>query len=710
MTSARHPQLQEELLAAIAKSDPDALLRLRRLDEVVIADVVSAILDNIQRTINEFDGDSKLIDQNAFPERCRIASKLLREDPNRVTAPPALEDFIDILFIMSSVYLRRLSAPSADHQERLEECLIQTISDRGVQLALYKLYAPDLKQAQDYYERRSVTHWKHLDPASFSFYRLGTTSIILLCRYRPNSGMTPDQVILKLVAFPWMNIPSIARSTKQYARVYEGAERVVTKAEASTENWVLMPFVSGRTLREYVADRLAEGDQDSDRIALAGVVAAGLNSALLQLSKGSMADNRQHLDLSPNNVIVQETTGHCDFILIDLGINNLYSRQVGIADHDDAVYVAPEVKNRLQQSTSDLYSVGVILTEILSGQPPRDGRVPDSVYQISPELGRMLDDVLDERHERRLLLLPAEGNPLELWSKFSGDMFALASKEPITKKGLERQYARFSPSSRELKVAMNQLAVARKANHKLGLRASEKRYLAFFSAMAVGNWWTIFVLGHGFAPAEEVAKFVAGQFEWKMTYADAIVLSQGLVAAKYYQTVLARLTVLGTRPGLLGIAAEVGMRLMSFVALPTAVLTTRDPSTWPWSCAVGALAVAATNLLTWALAHRLLQRGRRQFSTIPSDSSMAGYSQWWWTMLLYSIVIFAIAIGLSTGRWHDQEAYVGGMVLISLGIHYCAKCVFAGPQVRGGLARALSVGERLHRLDMRDHAPYDDRA
>ena len=123
------------------------------------------------------------------------------------------------------------------------------------------------------------------------------------------------------------------------------------------------------------------------------------------------------------------------FRFIDLGTNTLYSRQAGVADHDDAIFVAPEVKRRSREATSDLYSLAVILTELLSGSRPRDGMVPEAVWTLSPELGRLLEDALDVQHSRRLLLASGEVRTFATIKRDFGQTFELVSAEPAASEG-----------------------------------------------------------------------------------------------------------------------------------------------------------------------------------------------------------------------------------------------------------------------------------
>jgi hypothetical protein len=234
-------------------------------------------------------------------------------------------------------------------------------------------------------------------------------------------------------------------------------------------------------------------------------------------------------------------------------------------------------------------------------------------------------------------------------------------------------------------------------------------YLLFFSFLATAVWWFI-AAKTALLKVDDLATLEADAFpEGDELAASIIAFSQGMVAAKYYQTVLARLTVKRLR-GALAVSTEVFMRFMAVVAVPTTLLAVFwMPQLWAWSCAVGAVAVSITNLLTLLLARRMLGAAKGKLSTVPqaATASWSGYEQWWWTMLLYATVIAVIALGLQTGVLHDTGAYVFGLCLITFGIHYMAKLVVAGPAIRGELARAYSAGERLALLRSRGPADAD---
>ncbi|MDR7274597.1 protein kinase domain-containing protein [Catenuloplanes atrovinosus] len=596
-----------------------------------------------------------------------------------------------LFFISVNVELlrRRFDPPSPAEQRASDDTCRRLIARPQTRRAIHALYAPEgFTRAARPGERPESAIWRHLDVDSMAYFKAGTTSLILTVREQGETG--PPAWVLKCVLFPWGNMSAIANATAAYASVYGRAPDPIVRPRASTTRWVLMPRQEGDTLRERIDRCRAAGELDraGDRIAFARTVAAEIIAALRVVTDARY----QHLDLSPSNIIL---TGTGAVKLIDLGRNHLYSRQVGIAEHDDSVYIAPEVKNRGDSPTSDVYSLGIIVLEILSGGPPRDGRVPDAIYEMSPVLGRAMDDLIEERPAHRLLLMETGTDPVYArLGAFLAEAFSLAEAEPsASPSAAGRAYARFAPASREL------LTQVRKWRQARGSPIRHSGYLLFFALLASAVWWFVFTRTAVPQLADVIKEFP--RLPKAPTAAAIIAFAQGLVSAKFYQTILARLTARGI-PGALPLATEIAMRSMPLLALPTTIVAVGwKPHLWAWSVAAGALLVALTNLLCLLLARRLFASGRgHDLSTVPDPGVPLprGFEQWWWTMLLYAAILTIIAYGLQVRWLHDETAIVLGLMVINLGIHYISKCALAGPAIRGGLARAFVIGEKVTAL------------
>ena len=694
-----------------------------------------AVLVNILYHINALPPE-----RGSFFELCQRAANILRADEERNRAEvdevhPS--EFLALIALNAGSLERRLKPMPAPGQpdvawggispDKLESEIrdLVPVAAKAI-LAIYDpsliIDAPGMRGAmrdtnastkESMAERRARRAWRELDPQSFTYWRMGTTSLIIRCsKFDVEEAAYSEELVLKCVVFPWNLIPAIAESTSSYADRYKDLDAIVVRAVASSARWVLMPYQDGPTLAEYTKEQRFDEKTSFEQIAFAGKIALKLAVGLDALSDGaalgSITAEHQHLDLSPSNIImVPGTTPEQDrpIRFIDLGQNYLYTRQIGITDHDDAAYVAPEVKNRGRSSSSDLFSLAVIAIELLSGIKARDGRVPDAVYEISPVMGRLLDDMLDDDASKRLLLVPHTGEMrIRDVNRHLQETFDLVKHEPVASSSqFKRRWAQWAPASHEAGSLVATLWELRKKDGRKQLQ-SQVGYLTFMSLIASAAWWYIFTRCALF----HFDDFASG--DWKalpdkqLLYASIIGFSQGAVASKYYQTILARLTLRGVGSPMARIT-EVAMRLMTVVAVPTTVLAVAwRPELWAWTCAAGAALVAITNLLTFRMAVRLSVIGRRQFSTVPHVGRQVpgGFEQWWWTMLMYAFVIALIAIGLQTGWMHDAKAYVIGLLVINFAIHYASKCVVAGAAVRGGLARAFATGERLSALDRLD--------
>ncbi|MGC4892284.1 protein kinase domain-containing protein [Micromonospora sp. DT31] len=640
-----------------------------------------------------------------FLAGCQAASARLRQAPD--PHDPPVVALLAFLCLNVTLLDRRFEPPERVKQDASDDYCRELFRTTPVSAAVRALYRPGGRPGVSRpISEIDLRRWRDIDFGSLEYHRAGTTSFILRATTREpvdESGLHPA-LVLKCVLFPWSKLTSVAQATDEYAVRYGAANtpNVVVHPLASTDQWVLMPYQEGETLGDHLIDFESSEPSPGERVAKARQIGLLLTEALHRLARSEPVDvnhrERQHLDLSPGNIILSDGRIH----FIDLGVNHLYSRQVGIAEHDDAVYIAPEVKNRGQSEVADVYSLGIILIQVMVGSPARDGRVPDRVYAVSPTIARMLDDFIEEQPKDRLLLLPDRPFRFDDLRRMMTVTFDLAAQESeASRSALRRWAARLAPASREVRTQYRQLRVARAAN------VTHDTYLMGFALVATACWWFI------------CAKTALWKVDDVLTFSNkplppgdlraAVIIGfcQALVGAKYYQSVLARLTARHI-PGALARVTEVAVRAMCVVALPTVLLSVFwKPALWAWGCAAGAVAVSVTNLLLLLLSRRILRAGATSgLSTVPPASSgvARGFEQWWWTMLLYAAVICVIAVGLQAGFLHDRDAYVFGLVLISVGIHYVSKFVTAGYEVRGGLSRALSVGERLSALHRADPA------
>jgi len=201
-------------------------------------------------------------------------------------------------------------------------------------------------------------HWHELDFDSLDLYCVGTTSFILRCH---SSMLAGEHLILKCLLFPYTRIPEIVKATRCYALKYPaGSVPATTRVRSSTDKWILMDEVAGVTLREFLQKRRATNGQKLPLLYTDLLVSIG-KPLLTVLNELSCAGYR-HEDLTPSNIMIVEKNAVVEkIVLIDLGRNYLYTRDIGLEARREAIFVAPEVKDgQNSEDTSDLYSFGMI--------------------------------------------------------------------------------------------------------------------------------------------------------------------------------------------------------------------------------------------------------------------------------------------------------------------------------------------------------------
>jgi serine/threonine protein kinase len=185
---------------------------------------------------------------------------------------------------------------------------------------------------------------------------------------------------------------------------HPGVVKVLNEEEGN-HNYMVLEWVDGRLLRQVLNEEKKLPPERAIRIAL------GLCDALDYIHHNGVV----HRDLKPENIMVDAQ----DRIkLIDFGIAaNAGSRRLTFAKLTQAMgtpdYISPEqVKGKRGDARSDIYSLGIMFYEMLTGKVPFTGPNPFVIMnerllnnpipprEINPEITPQLQEIIYRALER----------------------------------------------------------------------------------------------------------------------------------------------------------------------------------------------------------------------------------------------------------------------------------------------------------------------
>ncbi|HEX4425669.1 MAG TPA: serine/threonine-protein kinase [Terriglobales bacterium] len=185
---------------------------------------------------------------------------------------------------------------------------------------------------------------------------------------------------------------------------HPGVMKVLPPGDRS-QIYMVMEWVGGRLLRQILNE---EGKLPPER---AVRIAVGIAEALEYIHKHGVV----HRDLKPENIMIDADD---NIKLIDFGIAaNVSSRRLTFAKLSQALgtpdYISPEqVKGRRGDARSDIYALGVMLYEMLTGKVPFSGanafvimndrlaNDPPAPREINAEISPQLQEIIYRAMER----------------------------------------------------------------------------------------------------------------------------------------------------------------------------------------------------------------------------------------------------------------------------------------------------------------------
>ena len=176
------------------------------------------------------------------------------------------------------------------------------------------------------------------------------------------------KIALKLLHRRFAEDPAFVERFRREAQAAAGLQHqnivgIYDRGEYDGTYYIAMEYVPGRTLKQIITEQAP----------LDSVRAIDLTIQILRAARFAHRRGIVHRDLKPHNVIVDDAG---DAKVTDFGI-----ARAGASDMTEtgsimgtAQYLSPEqAQGRSVTASSDLYSVGVVLYEMLTGHVPFDG-------------------------------------------------------------------------------------------------------------------------------------------------------------------------------------------------------------------------------------------------------------------------------------------------------------------------------------------------
>ena len=268
---------------------------------------------------------------------------------------------------------------------------------------------------------------------------------------------------------------------RRFSREAEAAakmshENIVNLLDVGKDNdmrYIVMEYVPGKTLKDLIRERGRIAPDTAVRMVIR------ILAAVDHAHKNGIV----HRDIKPQNILV-DAKGKVK--VADFGIARLKTAQTTRVDdkQNSALgsvhYFSPEqASGEVADEKSDLYSVGVVLYEMLTGQVPFDGDTavsvalkhvseePRSMRELNPAISRALDEVV-------MRALAKDGaRRYQTAAEFAGDL----RKAVVHPRGGFVAY----PVSREEQERQREEKRRQDARRKRRLRRA-----SFFAAIAVG--------------------------------------------------------------------------------------------------------------------------------------------------------------------------------------------------------------------------------
>ncbi len=209
--------------------------------------------------------------------------------------------------------------------------------------------------------------------------------------YRARDRLLERRVAIKLLHEHYSRDEDYVERFRREARAaaklsHPNIVTVIDRGEADGRQFIVFEYVDGENLKQLVADK--------GRLPVREALELGI-----QIGRAlafAHAQGLVHRDVKPQNVLL----GGGDAKVTDFGIARSLDGQIGLTQTGTVLgtseYISPEqATGRQVDARTDIYSLGVVLYELLAGQPPYSG---DSFVSVA--MRHMNDPVPSITHTR----------------------------------------------------------------------------------------------------------------------------------------------------------------------------------------------------------------------------------------------------------------------------------------------------------------------
>ena len=232
--------------------------------------------------------------------------------------------------------------------------------------------------------------------------------------YRAHDKLLDRAVAVKILHAQFANdaefIEKFHREAKGAAKLtHQNIVNIYDVGEDEGSHFIVMEYVAGKTLKEYIQEKGYLEPEEAARIA------KELACALEAAHKNDLV----HCDIKPHNILIMDD-GHIK--VTDFGIARAVSSSTmtyGGNVMGSVHYFSPEqAKGTAITTKSDVYSLGVVLYEMLTGTLPYNGETsvsialkhlqeePVPIRQIKPSVPAVLEAIVQKAMNKDPMLRP----------------------------------------------------------------------------------------------------------------------------------------------------------------------------------------------------------------------------------------------------------------------------------------------------------------